>query len=102
MKELGMNLKTRLAKLEAMNVLNEKPMVILRTMVAAMNGKPVARPIRGWALGQGDQQSAVMRLEGESDLDLETRATRLAFEATPGGKVVRLKSLVDRVDGGAA
>jgi len=97
-----MNLETRLAKLEARYLANTKPIAILRTIVAAMNGKPVARPIRGWAFGQGEQQSAIMRLEGESDLDLETRATRLAFEATPGGKVVRLKSIVDRVDGGAA
>lgn len=102
MKGLGMNLKTRLAKLEAVNVLNEKPMAILRTIVAAMNGKPLARPIRGWTFGKGEQQSVVMRLESESDLDLEARATRIAFEDAPNSKVVRLKSIVDRVDGGAA
>jgi hypothetical protein len=102
MKGLGTNLRARLAKLEAVSTRHAEPIAILRSIVAAVNGKPVARQVRGWSFGQDEKRATVMRLEGESDLDLEVRATQVAFKAASGSNVVRLLSIVDKVNGDAA
>lgn len=90
-----MNLKTRLAKLEACNAPHTRSIAIVRQLIGARDGKPVELPVSGWKLGVKPESLSIMRTEGESEAALQARAIQAAHATSPSN-VVRLISLVDR------
>lgn len=71
-----MNLQNRLEKLEAIaGTSREKITAIFRVIIQSVDGKPKQAPLAGWRITDGED---VMRLEGESDISLQERATSIA------------------------
>ena len=90
-----MNLKTRLAKLEASSAPQTRPIAILRQLIGARHGKPVELPVSGWRLAVKPEPFSIMRAEGESDAALQERAIQAAHATSPSN-IVRLISIVDQ------
>ena len=80
-----MNLHNRLEKLEAKAGNDEdKITAIFHHIIQPVNGKPYQAPIAGWRICGGDD---IMRLESESDEDLEERATSIATAKSGSNRI---------------
>ena len=81
-----MNLHNRLEKLEAKagNDIDKITAIFHYIIDSVVDGKPHQAPIAGWRICGGDD---IMRLESESDEDLEERATSIATAKSGSNRI---------------
>lgn len=87
-----MKLQSRLKKLEVL-ASDTKPdeFLVVRQIVALRGGKPYELPLLGWHIGGHDD---VMRIDGETDEQLSSRASELAAKHVTANRFATITQII--------